>query len=287
MPELHTLHTADDCLLDAAYWPAERSATGIADACVFTHGATGNAISPFQRAFAEALSANGIATLCINTRGHDVVSRLTHVNGLPTRAGTAYEDVDDAILDLHAGADFLRQRGARRIAIGGHSLGAVKSIYVQSVRPIAEASCVLAISPPRIAHVVQDSGAFAAPFRALLARACEAIAEGRPEELIDATVPIPSLFTAAQYARKYGPESPFDIATHLPRLGVPAFVLFGRAELEQMQQMQASAEAVRTLEGDIRVAFVDGADHSYTGCLARATAQAVTWLGAAVGSRAG
>lgn len=278
MPELHTLQTADDCLLDAAYWPAERAATGIADACVFTHGATGNAISAFQRAFAEALAAQGIATLSINTRGHDVVSRLAHANALPTRAGTAYEDVGDAVLDLHAGAAFLRDRGARRIAIGGHSLGAVKSIYVQSVRPIADASCVLAISPPRIAYAVQDTGEFAAPFRALLARARAAIEAGRPEELIDAAVPIPSLFTAAQYARKYGPESPFDIATHLPRLTVPAFVLYGRAELTQMQQMQASADAVGAMQGDLHVAFVDGADHSYTGRVDRATAQAVAWL---------
>ena len=79
MPELLSLETEDGCVLDAAYWPAAQAAAGIADACVFTHGATGNAFSSFQRAFGETLAAHGIATLSINTRGHDVVSRLVRV----------------------------------------------------------------------------------------------------------------------------------------------------------------------------------------------------------------
>lgn len=282
MVELLTLETQDGCLLDAAFWPAARPTTGMADGCVFTHGATGNALSPFQRAFAEALSAAGIATISVNTRGHDIASRLIRKGALPGRGGTAFEDLDEAAFDLHAGAGFLRERGAARIAIGGHSLGAVKSIYVQATRSVPGAACVLAVSPPRIAYEVQDSGDFRERFQSTLAQARDLVSKDKANELINATVPIPSYFGAAQYEKKYGPESRYDVARHLPNLGVPVFLLFGTSEIESMQQIRASsivaAELARTNPKMAHYEVIEGADHSYTGLVPMATAQAVAWL---------
>ena len=283
MVELLTLETEDGCLLDAAYWPATTTATGIADGCVFTHGATGNAFSAFQRAFGEDLSAAGIATISVNTRGHDIVSRLIRKGALPVPGGTAFEDLVEAAFDLHAAAAFLRGRGATRIAIGGHSLGAVKSIYVQAMRPVQGTACILAISPPRIAYEVQDAGDFRERFRATLAQARDLISQDKSNELIIATVPIPSYFAAGQYEKKYGPESHYDVARHLPNLGVPVFLLFGTSEIESMQQIRASsivaADLARTNPKMAHYEVIEGADHSYTGLVPLATAQAVAWLG--------
>ena len=282
MVELHTLETEDGCLLDAAYWPAAKVASGRADGCVFTHGATGNAFSPFQRDMGEALSAAGIATVSINTRGHDIVSRLVRRDGVPARGGTAFEDLDDAAFDLHAGAAFLRDRGASRLAIGGHSLGAVKSIFVQATRPIEGATCLVAVSPPRIAWEVQTVGPMAKRFGETRAEALRLIAEGRGDELIDATVPIPSRFGAAQYEKKYGPESRYDVARCFDSVGVPVFFLFGTTELSTMHQIGASGAAAgawtKAHPDSSNFVLIEGADHSYTGLRDRATAAVVDWL---------
>ncbi len=62
MVDLHTIETEDGCLLDAAYWPAAKTVRGRADGCVFTHGATGNAFSAFQRDMGEASSDADVAS---------------------------------------------------------------------------------------------------------------------------------------------------------------------------------------------------------------------------------
>lgn len=282
MPEIQTLQTEDGCLLDAAYWPALKPSSGRVDGCVFTHGATSNAFASFQRDMAEALSAAGIATIAVNTRGHDIVSNVARKDALPARGGTAFEDLDEAAFDLDAGAAFLRSKGASRLAIAGHSLGAVKSIYVQATRPIEGASCIVAVSPPRIAWEVQTSGAMAAKFNETRAIALELIAQGRGNDLISASVPIASRFGATQYEKKYGPESRYDIARHLDALTVPIFFLFGSAELEAGAQLKASAVVTKAWAeshpAQATFDMIEGADHSYTGLRAEATGAVLAFL---------
>ncbi|MCZ6887754.1 MAG: hypothetical protein O7H39_04590, partial [Gammaproteobacteria bacterium] len=120
MPELVTVTTDDDCLLDGAYWPGndaavERTATR-ADACLLIHGATSNAFSPLQRTIAQALAEAGVAVLSLSTRGHDVVSRLHRPDALEY-GGVAFEDLDDAPRDLHAGVRWLQAQGHQRVML--------------------------------------------------------------------------------------------------------------------------------------------------------------------------
>ncbi len=277
MVELITVQTSDGCYLDAAYWPAA-GGSGRADACVFTHGATGNAFGPLQRRFGEALSGAGVATLSINSRGHDVVSNATRASG-PMRAGTAFEDLDDAPKDIHAGIECLIGRGHQRIAVAGHSLGAVKSIFTQAAEPHAAVTALIALSPPRLAFEVQSS--FGQEFLDILARAQALVEAGRPNELLNARLPIPSYFGAAQYVKKYGHDSRYDIAAHLPHVTVPTFALFGEIECATMPQIRASAAAVTAIAANrpaIAVCHIPGADHVYTGCIAAATTALSEWM---------
>lgn len=282
MVELVTLQAADGCLIDAAFWPAQGQPPPFADACITVHGATGNAYGGLQRDLAAALSGNGIATLAVNTRGHDVVARVPHVSGSPRRGGTAYENLDEAAHDFHAAAAFLRERGHARLAIAGHSLGAVKSIYVQATRPVPEAVCVVAISPPRIAWEVQDSGAMAERFRQTRALALEMIAAGREHELLYAPVPIPSHFGAGEFERKYGPDSRYDISRHFAAVPTPVLFVYGSDEVANLQQIGASEVVARAWAaanaGRAELRMVEGADHSYTRHRDAVTSLVAAWL---------
>ncbi len=281
MVELVTLETADGCLVDAAYWPPQGPAPAAIDGCITVHGATGNAYGGLQRSLAAALSAAGVATLAVNTRGHDIVARVQHISGAPRRGGTAYENLDEAAHDFHAAAAFLRDRGCARLAIAGHSLGAVKSIYVQATQPV-DAARVIAISPPRIAWDVQDAGAMAERFRETRGRALEMIAEGRGKELLYAPVPIPSHFGAEEFERKYGPESRYDIARHMAAVQAPLLFVFGTDEVANLQQIGAS-EAVARAYAEANPSRADlhsiaGADHNYSHHRDELTTFVAAWL---------
>ena len=65
------------------------------------------------------------------------------------RLGAAYEIVDDCRHDLLAWLDLLRERAGPRIALVGHSLGAVKTIYALAHEDVP-LQCAIAISPPRL-----------------------------------------------------------------------------------------------------------------------------------------
>src|SRR5712691_9251975 len=95
----------------------------------------------------DALVANGTAILRVNSRGHDQAYHLQQ-----RRLGAAYEVIDDCRLDFTAWLDFAAARGFRRVALWGHSLGAVKTIYFLSVARDPRVICAVASSPPRFVH---------------------------------------------------------------------------------------------------------------------------------------
>jgi alpha-beta hydrolase superfamily lysophospholipase len=283
MTELVTVRTEDECFLDGAYWPAEGEAPPRADACLLLHGATSHAFTPLMRALAEGLAGAGVAVLTLNTRGHGIVSRVARPGG--GLGGVAFEDLDEAPQDVHAGARWLQTRGHRRIALAGHSLGAVKGIYTQAVAPVAAAAGVIALSPPRLAYAVQAESVHGPRFQEALARARRLVDAGRPDELLPTEVPIPAYFAAAQFLKKYGPEDRYDLVRHLPRVACPVLLVLGTREAADSAAIGGTAAAAAALAGalpHLRVVSIDGADHVYTGVLESVLDAVVEWLRAPV-----
>ena len=147
------------------------------DAVLFLHGDTGHFYASLYLELGQRMAEQGIAFLTGNRRGHDHVAN--GVRGGPL-AGYAFESVDDARADFAAWLELLRERGHRRIAIGGHSGGAVRAAYAQATERFDNVVAVIPVSPGEYNHegvVALHGEDFAGPFR----DSEQNVAEGRPD----------------------------------------------------------------------------------------------------------
>jgi pimeloyl-ACP methyl ester carboxylesterase len=220
----------------------------------------------------------GVAVLTLNSRGHDVVSRTTHASG-PRIGGLAFEDLDDAPLDLRAGARLLAERGCTRVALAGHSLGAVKAVLTQASDG-TNAACVIALSPPRFCHQTQLRAETGARFRETLEEARALVAAGRGDALMRVEAPIPAYFAAAQYLKKYGPEDRYDFARQLDAVRCPVLLLYGGEEKGLLAAIGSEGDEPRAIEPREGLTFVtiDGGDHVYTGRVEQVVEALRRWL---------
>ena len=148
--ELVNVETNDGVRLDGYLRAANASSSPAlaVDVVICHHGVGSNFYVPsFFDKMGDALVATGTAILRVNNRGHD---RAYHVQ--QRRLGAAYELIDDCRQDFNAWLDFAAARGFRRVAVWGHSLGAVKTVYFLSVAPDPRVVCAIASSPPRFVH---------------------------------------------------------------------------------------------------------------------------------------
>jgi alpha-beta hydrolase superfamily lysophospholipase len=278
--------TRDEVRLDGAYQASPRAgAAGLAvDAFCLVHGTGGSFYSsPLFDTLAERLLALGCGILRGNTRGHDLMSTAATPRG-GRRQGAAYEVVDDCRHDV-AWIGWLRQHAGPRVGLLGHSLGAVKCLYAQAREPHPGAACVLAVSPPRLSHSWFLSGEQASAFRAIYDRAQQLVATGQPEALLEVTLPLPLVITAAGYVEKYGPDERYNYLRLLAGLRCPTLLTLGAAEMAGNVAFRAAAEAARAAAGSapVQVEVVAGADHFYTGVREELAARLEAWLRATLG----
>lgn len=132
--ELVRVTKADKARLEGPWYPATAAVGSTIDAVIMHYGVGGNfyAAGFFEEAL-PALAACGIAVLRAKNRGHDGVYRQYGPDPAPLLLGAAYEVMDDSRYDCRAWLDFAAARGCRRIAMWGHSLGAVKAICFAAV----------------------------------------------------------------------------------------------------------------------------------------------------------
>src|SRR5436309_506765 len=131
--ELVQVRTADGVRLDGAlstpkHVDSERTLP--VDAILAVHGTGSNFYSgALLEGLLPKFLADGLAVLRVNTRGHDVVSMAATLQGA-RRVGSSLEKVDDCNHDLVAWTEFLVARGYSSIGLVGHSLGAIKAVYL-------------------------------------------------------------------------------------------------------------------------------------------------------------
>jgi pimeloyl-ACP methyl ester carboxylesterase len=255
-----------DGVLQRATGPAARSAT--INGAILLHGVGGNFYgSTLMEQLAATLLEAGISVLRVNTRGHDGMSTAaTDAGG--RLMGAAYEIVADCRQDVEAWVRFLRDCGPERIALVGHSLGALKALYAQAEQPQESVVRVVAISPPRLAYSKFVNGPQAADFQQSLAAARQRIEADEPDSLFRATFPFPLLLSAATFCDKYGPEERYNILKLADRLRTGVDFVFGQSELD------AGTSAFAGLVDEIHatpwaaeysVEIIPGADHFYRG----------------------
>jgi pimeloyl-ACP methyl ester carboxylesterase len=253
--ELVHVTTSDQVPLDGYLRTA--SSAGPIDLVICHHGVGSKFYTPsFFDRVGDQLLARGCAVLRVNNRGHDDAFLVGQ------RAfGAAYEIVDECRSDITAWLDFAEAHGFKRIALWGHSLGAVKTIYFLSVQDDARVMCAAASSPPRFSLPLYGEA-----IKPALQRAQAFVEAGLPLALVDAQVPTPRSFTARTYVDKYGPDARYDYLAHLPQVRKPLLLTVGSLEAGTPAftgLVQDGADyAARWPNVDFEV--IDGADHAYT-----------------------
>ena len=258
--DLVRTRTPDGWFLDGALQLPEAAAGSPFDAVLLIHGTGSNFYqSSLLELLAERFLRRGVAVLRGNTRGHDGISTLVGERG-GRRLGAAYEIVDDCRHDLLGWVEFLRGRCGPRVAIVGHSLGAVKSLYAAAHEPTLSPAAIVAISPPRLSYEIFCRSPKSAEFLEDYRRAETLVAEGRGGTLLDVTVPLPMAIAAAGYVEKYGPDARYDFVPLLRRIKCPLLVTFGSKEVADNIAFSGLPELVGP-----RATVVAEADHFYTG----------------------
>ena len=263
--ELVNVETPDRIRLSGALrGPDGGAASNIgADVVVFHHGVGGNFYNPsFVDAIGSAFLAEGCAVLRVNNRGHDLA-----YNSPRGKLGAAYETVDDCRIDWKAWIDLCNDRGFKRVALWGHSLGAVKTIYYLANESDARVSWAIASSPPRLAYKTRSAGTEGAALVGDFERARALVERGEAETILplsDQTAL--TLGTAHTFVDKYGPADRYDIVKQLPNVKVPILVTVGSLELQlSFRGHRTELPALAAQQPNLRFEMIEGADHQYTG----------------------
>jgi dienelactone hydrolase len=272
--------TRDGVRLDGAYQAPQAPGTLGVDAFLCVHGTGGNFYGStlFDDLAVRFLTA-GAGVLRVNTRGHDIMSNAATTSGSGRLLGASYELVDECRHDLAAWVAWLKAKAGPRIGLVGHSLGAVKCLYALAHEPGLGAACVLAISPPRLAHSVFRSSERSAVFLADFHRAGQLVHAGEPEALLPVSLPLPMIITAGGYVEKYGPDERYNFLRFLDRVPSPVLLTLGGIEAETNMAFQGVAEAVAQAALQVRVEVVPGADHFYRGVRKELVRRIEAWLG--------
>jgi pimeloyl-ACP methyl ester carboxylesterase len=290
--ELVRTVTRDGLRLDGAYAAPQRPlpsgqgggfkppGQGI-DAALLLHGVAGNfyTSSTFEPVI-ERLRDLGIATLAVNTRGHDLVYAAS-LGNVRRCLGAAYEIVDDCRHDVTAWIEWLASRGHQRLALVGHSLGAIKAVYSQAHEAHSSVVAVVAASPPRLSYQAFTNSNESGQFFAAMNNAESLAKAGRGQELFTSSFPFPLLIEANAYIDKYGPAERYNLLNFAGRLQCPALFTYGGKELVHGGiAFENLPEILRELPGGDRrqVTVVEGADHMYTGRGTELAGAVADWL---------
>ncbi|MCE9604520.1 MAG: alpha/beta fold hydrolase [Planctomycetia bacterium] len=257
------------------------------DAALIIHGTGSNFYgSRFLTYIAQRFTARGLAALVVNTRGHDqICSALVRNPDGSTGSrtiGSAYERVDECRLDLAAWCQLLAERGYRRIALVGHSLGAVKCVYAAVHGPLPGIAAVVVVSPPRLSYSHFAASVRAPGFLEELATAERHIAAGEPDALMQIRFPLPYVITASGYLEKYGPSEQYNLLRYLDRLALPTLFTFGSQEVMQGIAFRGFPEALQEAKDQgakLHIAVIAGGDHHYTGVQGALLDSIERWLG--------
>ncbi|MEK6238492.1 MAG: alpha/beta fold hydrolase [Planctomycetales bacterium] len=286
--ELLRVRAEDGLLLDGALHLPEKvnppdekkaSASFPVDAFLLVHGAGSNFYAPgVLETFALQAARFGVPAARINTRGHDGVCSIPGEHGA-AQGGATFETVSDCRLDLRAWLDALADRGFRRIALTGHSLGAVKCCLAEADRSHPNTACVIALSPPRFHHQTFLSHPKGQAFREDYQRAKTLVDQGRPDELFRARQPTPFLAAAGGFVAKYGPDDPYDFLKCLPLISAPKFILVAERSMNRSPAFDGLPDAIaKSAATDCQVQVAPDAEVGFSSCLEEPFARVESWL---------
>jgi pimeloyl-ACP methyl ester carboxylesterase len=273
--EIVYTETEDGLLLEGVLMrPRDEIAQPLA--LVWVHGLTSKFYAPTEIKVGRGVVDAGYTVISGNNRGHDFGSRVRRRAGEVLLGGGGWELFDESPRDVAAWIGFAQSLGFERVALLGHSLGALKVTYYQAQRRDPRVAGVVAASPPLRAGRFDSK---------LVALAQQMVADGHGQDLLPwgSTAAGAGTMSAATYLHRvnigfdfYGVDVPEPAVS---RIECPLLVLFGTEndvgtadDLELIRRNASSAARVDT-------AMIAGGDHGYTGQEAQVAGILVEWLG--------
>ncbi len=277
--QLIQVQTQDRVSLNGAFFRSSADRQSKIDAAIVVHGLAGNFYtSRLQTMLRRGLLQIGIDVLQANTRGHDFVN-LTQVADRSCHWGAAFEIVDQCRDDIQAWVRFLAARQYQRVALVGHSLGAIKSIYAQAYQPQERVVAIAAVSASRLNYEAFLQSARGEQFRHWIGLAQERIAAEQADQLMHVDFPFDTLISAGAYLEKYGPENRYDWTRYLSRISVPVLMMFGETETQTNEAFRGVLGLIESLElTNVATTVVNGANHFYSRRRKRTTSAVCQWL---------
>lgn len=277
--ELVSVVTNDKVKLDGFYAMPESNTTDAPDAAILLHGLSGNFYqSRLLKHFANSLLEKGIATLLVNTRGHDYLN-LTAKMGRSVTLGAAVEIIDECKYDVFAWTEFLTSIGKRNVMLLGHSLGAIKALYSQAHMPHDNVKYIAAYSATKLSYdsLLESSGGDR--FAHWLNEAQKLVADDRGDQFLFVDFPFPTWMSASAYLAKYGDGDRNNWLSFADRIKVPVLAAFGQREMEENPAFHAMKPDLENLSySNYNVKFIPDADHFYSACFDEATTCLSIWL---------
>jgi len=198
------------------------------------------------------------------------------------RIGAACEVVDHCRYDIRAWIETAQQRGYSRIALWGHSLGGVKSIYYQAHTQDPHVCCIVAISPPFLSYEHYMSQPEGQAISEAYHHAQSLVEADHGDDLFEVPGPLPrTLSSAAQYMDKYGPGDRYNILKMLPEISCPIMITLGTEEAKTMLVFRGFYDQIQALEPRLpllQTILIQDADHRYSGVREKVLDAVMPWL---------
>ena len=195
--------------------------------------------------------------------------------------GSAVEDVSESQFDLHAWAEFLADKGCKKVLLLGHSLGAIKSLYAQAHNPHPAVAALACLSATRLSEPALMASEKGDSFRELLNKARNLVDDQKGDELLFVDFPFPTWMSAAAYARKYGSGDSLNWVRYANAINVPTLCVFGQIEMAEnpaFMGMQHDLDEITAALENFRVEIIESADHFYSARALAASEKIMEWL---------
>jgi pimeloyl-ACP methyl ester carboxylesterase len=243
---------------------------------LMTHGTLAHGRMEIMSTLQDNLKARGYNTLSINlSYGVDQRPFVMHECGLPQTHTN-----DDAVREIAAWVNWLKSKGAEKIAVLGHSRGSNQIVWYGTEKPDGAVKAGVLIAPGfwTEAYLAEDyQKRFGKALAPLLANARQQIKAGKGRALMnkaDLLYCSGTQATAEALVSYHGFDPRMDAYGALARIRLPVLMIAGSADdvtpgVDEKTKPYADGKRVQ-------LATIDGADHFFRDLYAEEAADAIS-----------
>lgn len=229
---------------------------------LMTHGTLAHARMGIMRGLQNVFKEYGYNTLAINL-GLGVDDR----HGMYDCKQTHTHRHTDALDEIEVWLDWLREQGAGKITLLGHSRGGNQTAWYAAERDMRDVTAVVLIAPALWSEASareEYKERYGVDLQPLLDRAGGLVEAGKSDALMEAVDFVyceDTTVSAGAFLSYYAPDPRRDTAHLVPEIEAPVLVIAGSADTVVPGVEAAMAPLAEA--GRVDLAVIDGADHMF------------------------